>query len=67
LIAASTAQPNGCQPTGAAADNLSSSTPAHRLRPALFMLLREGGNASLEAVNKAFLCRQNSGRKNAPD
>jgi hypothetical protein len=38
---------------------------AQRQRPALFMLLKEGGNASLEAVEQGFplRLRQNSGKK----
>jgi hypothetical protein len=41
----------------------SSSTPAHRQRPALFVLLKEGKNASLEAMNKALLCAKTAEEK----
>ncbi len=36
---------------------------AQRQRPALFVLLRKGGNASLKAVNKAFLCAKTAEEK----
>jgi len=46
------------------AGSLSSRTLTHRQRPAWVYALREGGNASFEALNKAFLYAKHRKRKN---